>query len=327
VKTTVVGRGEPPARPHHITPTDEPAARPYRALLLASFAFLCGQCLAAKPTTVDRTTSLRGSYGTYASTPRGKDGRADVGRLAKELVDLRVNTYHWLVWHAATDWDDLKLFLPLARKHSIRVWVCLVPPSESPPKTKNYSEPFRLDYERWAVEIAKLSKVEPNLVAWSIDDFSHNLKVFTPEHLGKTLGEARKINPRLAFVPCVYFPKASQAGLAKDYRGLLDGILFPYRHESAKANLTDASLVCEEVGKIKAAWGANFPVIVDVYSTAHSRLGASTPDYVRQVMTAGFRCADGVHIYTHPRPGSEKHAVAMRLFHEWAANTPRSKSP
>lgn len=275
---------------------------------------------AAAPAAVDRTASLRGSFGTYASQPRGKDRRVDVERLAAELVDLRVNTYHWLIWHAATDWDDLERFLPVARRHGILVWVCLVPPSESPPQTKNYSEPFKLDYERWAVEIARLSRAQPNLVAWSIDDFSHNLKVFTPDRLGKMLGKARAINPRLAFVPCVYFPKAAQAGVAQDYRGLLDGILFPYRHESAKANLTDATLVAEEIGKIKAAWGAEFPVIVDVYSTAHSRLGASTPDYVREVMSAGIRCADGVHIYTHPPPGSEKHGVARRLFHEWTAD-------
>ncbi|MDD5523275.1 MAG: hypothetical protein PHI84_20850, partial [Kiritimatiellae bacterium] len=227
----------------------------------------------------------------------------------------------WLIWHTTTDWDDLKRFLPLARERGILVWVCLVPPSESPPHTKSYSEPFRLDYERWATEIATLSRTEPNLVAWSVDDFSHNFRVFTPERLGTILGEARRINPRLAFVPCVYFPKASQASVAKDYGELLDGILFPYRHESVKANLTDADLVGEEIGKIKTVWGAKFPVIMDVYSTGHSRLGASTPDYVRQVMAAGIRCADGVHIYTHPRPGSEKHAVVMQLFHEWAKDT------
>lgn len=267
-----------------------------------------------------RAASLHGCFGTYASAPRGKDGRVDVERLTAELVEMRANTYHWLIWTAASDWDDLKRFLPLARGRGILVWVCLVPPSESPPHTKNYSEPFKLDYERWAVEIARLSRTEPNLVAWSIDDFSHNLAVFTPERLGAILEGGRKINPRLAFVPCIYFPKAAQASTAKDYGGLLDGLLFPYRHESAGANLTDAGLVGEEVGKIRAAWGATFPVIVDVYSTRHSRLGDSTPDYVRQVMAAGIRCADGVLVYTHPRPGSEKHTVASRLFHEWAGD-------
>ena len=276
---------------------------------------------AATPAAGDRTAALRGSFGTYAGSPRGADGRVDVERLVAQLVDLRANTYHWLIWTALTDWDDLRRFLPRAREHGILVWACLVPPTESPPRTKHYSEPFKLDYERWAVELAKLSVTEPNLVAWSIDDFSHNLRVFTPERLGRLLDAARALNPRLAFVPCVYFSTAAKADVASEYRGLLDGILFPYRHESNGANLTDASLVVTEVGKIKAVWGANFPVIVDVYSTAHSRLGPSTPDYVRQVMATGIRSADGVHVYTHPAPDSEKHGVARRLFHEWAADS------
>lgn len=283
-------------------------------------------CVCAEPTVADRTAPLRGSFGSYAGAPRGKDRRVNVEQLVSELLELHANTYHWLIWNAATDWDDLKRFLPLARQHDIRVWVCLVPPSESPPRTKNYSEPFKLDYERWAVEIATLSKAEPNLVAWSIDDFSHNLKFFTPQALGRILAAARQINPRLAFVPCVYFPKASQPDIARNYRGLLDGILFPYRHESAKANLTDASLVEEEVGKIKAVWGVKFPVIVDVYSSAHSRLGPSTPEYVRGVMTRAVRCADGVHIYTHPRPGTEKHAIVKDLFGQWSARSPASSA-
>jgi hypothetical protein len=275
---------------------------------------------ATQPAAVDRAAALRGSFGTYAAPSRGPDGRVNVDQLVAELAALHANTYHWLIWTAATDWDDLKRFLPLAREHHILVWACLVPPSESPPRTKNYSEPFKLDYERWAVELARLSLAERHLVAWSIDDFSHNLKVFTPERMRPLLDAARRINPRLAFVPCMYFTNAAKPDVAQAYRGLLDGVLFPYRHESNKSNLTDASLVEPEVDKIRAAWGADFPVIVDVYATAHSRLGASTPDYVRQVMQAGMRGADGVHVYTHPRPGTEKHHVARQLFQEWEAD-------
>lgn len=293
------------------------------ALALAATSLVIGLAAkspAATTAATDRTAALRGSFGTYAGQPRGKDGHVNVEQLVAELVELHANTYHWLIWTAATDWEDLKRFLPLARERHILVWACLVPPSESPPRTKNYSEPFKLDYERWAVEFARLSLAEPNLVAWSIDDFSHNLKVFTPERLRLLLAEAHRIDPRLAFVPCIYFTNAVKPEVSAGYRGLLDGVLFPYRHESDKSNLTDASLVAAEVAKIKAAWGADFPVIVDVYATAHSRLGSSTADYVEQVMTAGIRCAEGVHIYTHPRPGSEKYGVAQRLFQEWAAS-------
>jgi hypothetical protein len=213
----------------------------------------------------------------------------------------------------------LKLILPRAREKHIRVWASLVPPSESPPRTKAFAEPFRLDYERWGVEFARLSLQEPNLVAWSIDDFTHNLGFYTTNYLKKILEGARAINPRLAFVPCSYLPKITP-GFVKDYGPLLDGILFPYRHESAGANLKDPSLVEAELKQIKALVGPSFPVILDIYATAHSHLGATTPEYVEQAMVAGRKAADGVMIYTHQDPvkNPEKYEIIKRQFGAWA---------
>jgi hypothetical protein len=269
----------------------------------------------------DRTAALRGSFGTYDGVPRGPDGRVDQQRLLRELTDLKVNTYHWLIYNKDTDWDDLQKFLPLAREKKILVWACLVPPSESPPRTQHYSEPFRLDYERWAVEFARLSLREPYLVAWTIDDFTHNLEFFTPERLGQILAESRKINPRLAFVPCTYFPKIDER-FTKDYRGLYDGLLFPYRADSAKGNLTDPTLVEKEVAAIRKTVGPAIPIIVDVYATKHSTLGVSTPPYVEEVMNRGIRSGDGVHVFRHldSRIDPEKDAIVRKLFHAWAAD-------
>lgn len=267
----------------------------------------------------DRTEAIRGCFGTYAGVPRGKDHRVDVARLARELGDLRANTYSWLIHDQATDWDDLKVLLPLARAKGIRVWVTLVPPSESPPNNKMFSEPFQLDYERWAVEIAKLSIAEPNLVAWSIDDFTHNLRFFTPEKLRGIVNGSRKINPRLAFVPCCYLPGIKPKFIA-DYRDSLDGILFPYRSESGKIGLTDATLVAAEVEKIRAMTGPSLPVIVDVYASRHSTLGASTSEYVRTVMINAWKSAGAVMIYCHQNPSAQpaKHEMTMVLFHQWS---------
>src|SRR5277367_6765844 len=78
----------------------------------------------------DRTDSIRGCRGTYASPPLGADGRADITELVKELVDLHANTYVWTLRSKATDWSDLKLFLPAAKDKGIRVWVGIYPPSE-----------------------------------------------------------------------------------------------------------------------------------------------------------------------------------------------------
>lgn len=266
-----------------------------------------------------RQQALRGIRATYCSAPRKADGRVDVERLVQQLVDVHANTYSFCVHAAATDWDDLQLFLPAARAKGINVWASVVPPSESPPKTRHYAEPFKLDYQRWAVEFARLSLREPNLVAWSIDDFTHNLKFYTPQYVTQMLEGARAINPRLAFAPCCYFKHMTPAFI-QTYSPLLDGVLFPYRHESGGANLTDASLVESEVAAIRKMAGKDFPVCIDVYATAHSRLGASTAEYVEKVMNFGHACADGVMVYCHqdPRKNEEKYGVIKRLFSKWA---------
>jgi hypothetical protein len=101
--------------------------------------------------------SVRHTVADYDAELRRPDGRVEVDLMVKRLTELGVRTYYWLLWHAPTDWDDLKLFLPQAAKSSLEVWVYLVPPSESPPQAKDYSEPFRTDSQRWAEEIARLS--------------------------------------------------------------------------------------------------------------------------------------------------------------------------
>jgi hypothetical protein len=267
----------------------------------------------------DRTRPLFGTRATYCSAPRKPDGRVDVDRLISQLVDIGANTYSFCVHSAPTDWEDLQLILPKAREKRIRIWASVVPPSESPPRTKLYAEPFRLDYQRWAVEFAKLSAREPNLVAWSIDDFTHNLKFYTPDYVKQMQEQAHAINPRLAFVPCCYYPAITPA-FVTNYCPFLDGILFPYRHESGGANLKDPDLIEPELNKIKGMVGKQFPVVLDIYASAHSRLGATTTDYVEKAMIAGHRAADGVMIYRHQDPvkDREKYEVIKRQFRAWA---------
>lgn len=269
-------------------------------------------------TRAERSKALIGTRATYCSAPRKTDGRVDVEKLVTELVEVGANTYSFCIHAQATDWDDLTLILPPAREKGIRVWASIVPPSESPPRTKAYAEPFRLDYQQWAVEFAKLSLRETNLVAWSIDDFTHNLKFYTPDYVHKMLDAQRRIAPRLAFVPCCYLP-ALTPQFVTNYCPLIDGILFPYRHESAGANLKDASLVEPELHRIKEAVGPGTPVILDIYASAHSRLGATTPEYLEQAMLGGSRAADGIMIYRHqdPKANAEKFEIVKRLFNQW----------
>lgn len=266
-----------------------------------------------------RREAVRNTFGTYDAEPRQSDGRVDIERLVRELTEIKARTYNFLIWHGSNDWSDLQLFLPRAREHAIQVWVTLVPPSESPPHAKTFSEPFRLDYERWAIEIAQLSRRETNLVAWSVDDFAYNAKTFTPEYLQSLQTQAHTINPRLAFVPCLYYRQLTPE-FASKYRPLFDGLLFPYRHESAGSNLSEWDTLPAEVARIRELFGPTLPILVDVYATRHSRLGDSTPEYVKRVMELGREHADGVLIYCHQYADENpaKHAVIKQLFQTWS---------
>ena len=94
-------------------------------------------------------------------------------------------------------------------------------------------------------------------------------------------------------------------------------------HASKEENLTDPGLVEYEVNKIREKVGPSVPIIVDVYATSHSKVGSSTPEYVRDVMTAAKRCADGVHIYCHQdkKRKPEKYNIIKQLFHSWSDDT------
>jgi len=178
----------------------------------------------------------------YNSELRLPNGRVDTDAMVKRLKELGVNTYYWLVWHAATDWDDLKAFLPKASQAGIEVWVYLVPPSESPPMYgSQYSEPFRLDYRRWAEEIARLSVQHPNLTAWVIDDFYANHTFFTPAYLREAQARSKAINPRLAFLPLMYFPEM-RPKFVDDYRGVIDGVVVAYLQDREEIERTWAIL-------------------------------------------------------------------------------------
>ncbi len=165
--------------------------------------------------------------GDYDNEPRRADGHVDSQRLIRQLRQMHANTYFWLVWHAETDWEDLREFLPLARAAGISVWVYLVPHSESGPPYA-YSEPFRLDYVRWAQEIAKLSLEHENLPGYVIDDFGLNISPdrFSPEYIQQMVEAGKAINPRLKFYPLLYFPMSNR--LMAVLGPLVDGVVAAY---------------------------------------------------------------------------------------------------
>jgi hypothetical protein len=215
----------------------------------------------------------------YDSELRRADGRVDVDSMVVRLKELGVTTYYWLVWHAPTDWDDLKLFLPKAQTAGLEGWVYLVPPSESPPQYgRQYSEPFRLDYPRWAEEIARLSLEHTNLTAWVIDDFYANRRLFTPAYLRAMQARAKRLNPRLAFLPLLYFNEV-RPQFVEDYRAVIDGAVVAYLQDREEIDriwsvLNDADLT--PPGELSYPW--NTP----------SRAG----DFAMAVQSAKVRSSD-----------------------------------
>ncbi|MEY2830290.1 MAG: hypothetical protein RIQ33_2148 [Bacteroidota bacterium] len=279
--------------------------------------FTSGFCFLGKPqnnsTTIKKPSEL--ILGTYASPPKFKGGKVDTKLLISQLIDLNANTYNWLLLDDSASIVDLKTFLPLAKKNNINVWVTILPVTEVGLAKGKYS----IDLAFWAKKIAVLSKSNSNLTTWSVDDFVHNLKTYTPNYLLKVQKVTKAINPNLKFVPCCYFPSINQK-FANNYKEIMDGIIFPYRNESNEINLQNSNNVKSEILKIKEYLGANFPVIVDVYSSRHSKLGATSTNYVAEVIDAAIKNSEGVIIYTHPNPlikkenFDEKYAAIKTAF-------------
>jgi hypothetical protein len=196
-------------------------------------------------------------FADYDAEPRRPDGHVDCDFLVARLKELHVTTYYWLILHAATDWEDLKEFLPKAAGAKLQVWVYLVPPSESAPlEGTRYPEPFRLDYKRWAEEIARLSLQHTNLTAWVIDDFFANHAFFTPAYVRGMQDRAKAINPHLVFLPLMYFGEIRRA-FVEDYREVIDGVVVAYPQgrddiEQAHAILSDETVALP--GELSFPW-------------------------------------------------------------------------
>lgn len=276
-----------------------------------------------------RQAALRGAWGTYDRAPYVAhkvesmlpEPRMDIDRLIKELVDLHVNTYCFLIWHHAVDWVELHRFLPEARKHGIQVWVYLTPPTEQPPLFNGYgySEPFGTDYLRWARELARLSLEEPNLTAWCIDDFAvaGNLKLFTPDYIRKMVTAARQINPKLAFMPCIYNMSEDGKSL-KAYAGLFDGILLCHNLQDENKPMAEHRAWMQQNVKLcKEYLGKACPVISFQFVMFWS-MSDPSPEHTRNLLTMSRDLADGCLAYLHPLPEAKNREAIQETFAEFA---------
>lgn len=266
-----------------------------------------------------RAKNVSNIKATYAAQPRLANGRVNNELLLSQLKDLGVNTYVWLIWRGEKDWEDMQLFLPMAKKNNINVWAYLVPYSESKPRHRWSSEPFDTNYFKWAEEIGKLSLKHSNLTALSIDDFvAWNLQFYTPEYTARMINILRGINPRVAFVPCIYYRSTKITDYAaQGYIPYFDAVLFPYKGEATgRETLKTTSSFAEELQTMRTAFQNKLPIIVDIYSSAHSKAGSSTPEYVSEMIELSRQHADGIVIYLHPDPEKEpeKYNAVKKAF-------------
>jgi hypothetical protein len=200
---------------------------------------------AASPAAVAGATSSS-TLGAYASAIRKTDGTMDVPATIDKLTGAHVNTYWYLVCHFApysqAEWDQLPEFLAAAQAAGIKTWVYLCPPSEGhgSPDTVPDLPPYNWDYVRWAQEIANKSIEFPNLVGWTMDDFSSNATNthwpvrFTPSYTNQMVSAGKAINPNLKFYPIEYYKDLVGLGsTVSQYRTIVDGVIFPYRNDSS----------------------------------------------------------------------------------------------
>jgi hypothetical protein len=214
-----------------------------------------------------RGTMIGGN--TYGDQVREAQPRADgyrhidTPKLIARLERANANLYLFQIWNSPTDWQDLtEEFAPAAQEAGIQVWPYIVPPSECqyydadgdplPPLQRGRcSQPYGLDYVRWAEEVAKLSARYPVVSGWAIDDFhlGQNGQTFTPEYMQRMEDAQDAIKPGLEFYTTAYLNAATDDTFLAKYAPYISGIIYPYLGISQ--NLVDASEVGQTVDMIE----------------------------------------------------------------------------
>lgn len=261
---------------------------------------------------------LAGTLGDYDSEPRTPEGRVDIPRLLEQIRGAHMSMYDWLIWHAPTDLEDLKLFLPLAREAGVRVWATLCPPSESG-NTMPYSEPHRTDYLAWARELGALAKEYDNLDAVVIDDFwtPSNQSLFTAEYIGEMVRTLRSYREDLAFLPTVYIGTIGDEAFLRGFGPHIDGIVFPY------GDLEAAGPLREQLARCRDWLGPDRFLMVNVYasgSDGRSEPGDRSAEYLRETLATSREAADGIRIYCLPKEQmleDYRYAIVAELYAEW----------
>jgi hypothetical protein len=220
----------------------------------------------------------------------------DTPALIARLRAIHANTYVYEIWDTPTDWQDLVTeFAPAATRAHIAVLVYVVPPSEctAPTDPVRYrrgacSEPFQTDYVAWARAVATLSRQQPAVIGWAIDDFlnSPNPRTFTPGYLARITAAAAAINPTLEFWTTVYYSQAVDDRQIAAVAPYLTGLMYAYRDPGA--NTQDSALVTSHLSDVLDHAGRHrLKVMLMVYAgRLSSAMTSPTAAYVGAVLAA-----------------------------------------
>lgn len=118
------------------------------------------------------------------------------------LSNLHADTENYTI-DKVNSWENLLSFLQEAKINQTLVRITLLPPSQSPPINPdgNYSEPYRLDYVKWAQEIARLSLRYSNLREYTIKDLQENIDLgyLNQSDINNIITASDTINSNLSF--------------------------------------------------------------------------------------------------------------------------------
>lgn len=264
-----------------------------------SFAMLAGVltgglAFAAGPNPASHdpeTWSAMGSTPCSWSVPiEKKDHTLDVAATIRLLKVNRFNCYVQPIEEKPPmSFSDFQRLLPAAQEAGISVWPVLIS------QTVGSSLPYRYDFVRWMIVLARLSLQYPVLRGVNIDDTDagNNDRLFTRSYFCQIDRTGRAINPHLLFIPTIYDLDADEANRLA---GCVDGVWLWWtnleQNNGLRAFLRDG----------QATAGDRFPVYAGVYahSTSWHKEGAPLPKIIRQATTLGCTWSHGVVLWQLP---------------------------
>jgi hypothetical protein len=182
--------------------------------------------------------------------------------------------------HGPVLWDaeqlaSLEQTLAVAADVGLDVWATIMPPTGDPALRRMSADEQREYFCHTAEQFARLATKYPNFQAFSCDDFSHNLRLFSPDMLAEMTERYRAICPRLLFVPLWYQPPLIER-MFRPRAAYQDGVVFHFRAESRPEsfNETDfdayASVMRAELTAVRGVVGEH-ALICGIYLGYYER--------------------------------------------------------